>query len=58
MAEQVGPWGRKPPHPTGMIAHLPILRKEILDILNAVSSLALLVVSVLLLLELKKKRKE
>ena len=31
---------------------------EILDILNAVSSLALLVVSVLLLLEMKKKRKE
>ena len=31
---------------------------EILDILNAVSSMALLVVSVLLLLELKKKRKE
>lgn len=31
---------------------------EILDILNAVSSLALLVFSVLLLLELKKKRKE
>lgn len=31
---------------------------EILDILNAVSSLALLVVSALLLLELKKKRKE
>lgn len=31
---------------------------EILDILTAVSSLALLVVSVLLLLELKKKRKE
>lgn len=31
---------------------------EILDILNAVTSLALLVVSVLLLLELKKKRKE
>ena len=31
---------------------------EILDILNAVSSLALLVVSVLLLLELEKKRKE
>ena len=31
---------------------------EILDLLNAVSSLALLVVSVLLLLELKKKRKE